>query len=125
MSVSLPKAAKDVSTSFLSLDFKFFIKVQLIYNVVPISSVQHTDPFIHIFIYNIHTHSLSYIIFPRDWIEFPVLYSRTSLPIHSECHSLHLLTPNSPIHPTPSPLPLGNHKSVLYVCESVSVSYIG
>ena len=51
MSVSLPKAAKDVSTSFLSLDFKFFIKVQLIYNVVPISSVQHTDPFICVYIY--------------------------------------------------------------------------
>ena len=28
--------------------------------------------------------------------------------------------PKLPVHTTPSPLPLGNHKSVLYVCESVS-----
>ena len=32
--------------------------------------------------------------------------------------------PQLPIHPSPTPAPpaLGNHKSVLYVCESVSVS---
>ena len=39
---------------------------------------------------------------PEVWIEFPVLDSRTPLLIHSQCHSLHLLTPTSP----PSPLPL-------------------
>ena len=32
---------------------------------------------------------------PRDWMKFPVLYSRTSLLIHSKCNSLHLLTPSS------------------------------
>ena len=38
------------------------------------------------------------------------------------CNSLHLLNPNSQSLPSPAPLPLGNHKSVFYVCESVSVS---
>uniref|UniRef100_A0A8D1MWB5 Ig-like domain-containing protein n=1 Tax=Sus scrofa TaxID=9823 RepID=A0A8D1MWB5_PIG len=37
------------------------------------------------------------------WIEFPVLYSRTSLLIDSKCNSLHLLTPNSPSIPLPPP----------------------
>ena len=32
---------------------------------------------------------------PRDWIQFPVLYSRISLLIHSTCNSLHLPTSNS------------------------------
>ena len=32
--------------------------------------------------------------------------------------------PKLPIHSSPSPLPFGNHKSVLYVCESVSVLWI-
>ena len=39
---------------------------------------------------------------PRSWIQFPVLYSRTSLFIHSKYKSLHLLTPYSqsiPQHP--------------------------
>ena len=48
-------------------------------------------------------------------------YSRTSLLIHSKCNSLHLLAPNSPSIPLPSPLLLGNHKSALYVHESISV----
>ena len=32
---------------------------------------------------------------PGDWIEFPVLYSRTLLFIHPRYNSLHLLIPNS------------------------------
>ena len=40
------------------------------------------------------------------------------------CNSLHLLIPNSQSEPTPPHLlPLGNHKSLLYVCESVSFQY--
>ena len=54
-----------------------------------------------------------------DWIQFPVLYSRTLLFIHSECNSLHL--PNVNSLSIPLPPPLGNHKSDLYVCESVSL----
>ena len=55
------------------------------------------------------------------WVQFPVLYSRTLLFIHSKCNRLHLPTPNSQSIPLPHLLPLGNHKSVLCVCESVSV----
>ena len=51
----------------------------------------------------------------------PVLYSRTLLFIHSICNSLHLLVPNSQSIPPPLPFPLGNHRTVLHVCESVSV----
>ena len=40
---------------------------------------------------------------PRDGIEFPVLYSRTLLLLHSQCHSLHLQTPNAPSSPRPPP----------------------
>ena len=59
----------------------------------------------------------------------PVLYSRTLFFIHSKCKSLHskckgLLIPNSQGIP-PHPPPLGNHKYILYVCESVSILYIG
>ena len=38
-------------------------------------------------------------------------------------NSLYLLTPTSH-HPSSNPLPLGNHESILYVCESVFVLYI-
>ena len=73
-----------------------------------------------------HIHSFSSNYFPpysipRDWIEFPVLYSRTSLLIHSKCNNLHLLTPNSQPIPLPPSPPFGNHKSVLCVRESVLV----
>ena len=61
---------------------------------MPISAVQRSDPVI-----DIHTFPFSYYLpswsIPRDWIEFPVLYSRTSLLIHSKWNSLHLLTPNN------------------------------
>ena len=59
---------------------------------------------------------------PGDQIQFPVLHSRTLLLIHSKCHSLHPLipTPNSQSIPF---LPLGNHKSDLYVCEDVSIFF--
>ena len=36
---------------------------------------------------------------PRDWIEFPVLHSRTSLLLHPKWNSWHLLPPNSPSIP--------------------------
>ena len=55
------------------------------------------------------------------WIYFPVLYIRTLLLIHSKCNSLHLPNPNSQSISLLPSLPLGNHKSDFYVCESVSV----
>ena len=62
------------------------IKVQLIYSIVPISAIQPRNPVIHI-----HTFFFSYYLpswsISRAWIEFPVLYSGTSLLIHSKWES--------------------------------------
>ena len=70
----------------------------------------------------IYIHSFSYS-FPlwfitRYWKKFPALDSRTLLFICSLDKSFHIIIPNSQSIPLPSPL--GNYKSVLYVCESVS-----
>ena len=54
------------------------------------------------------------------WTQFPLLYSRTLLFIYSIYNSLHLLISNCQSI-FPYPLPLGSHRSFLYVCESVSV----
>ena len=68
--------------------------------VVPISAVQQSDPVIHIdtfpFLYYLPSWSN-----PRVWIWFPVLYSRTSLLVHSKCNSLYQLAPNSQSIPLP------------------------
>ena len=95
------------------------ILLYLIYNVLSISAVQQRDPVKHLYIYiyvyvyiytyiYIHTHTLffSYYLLScsitSDWIEFPVLYSRTSLLIHSKCNGLQLLTQTpSPSHQCP------------------------
>ena len=39
-------------------------------------------------------------------------------------NSLHLLIPNSQSIPPPPLLPLGTHKSVLYVCESLNMQLL-
>ena len=85
-----------------------------------ISAVQESDSIIHI--YTFFFIFFSIIVITGYWIEFPVLYSRTLSFILSIYNSLHLLIPNSQSVPPPPFFPLGNHKSVLYVCESVSVS---
>ena len=71
----------------------FFIRVYLIYSVVSISAVEHSDLIIHIY-----TVFFSYYL---SSFSIPVLYSRTSFLIHSKCNSLHLPTPNSPSTPLP------------------------
>ena len=53
-----------------------------------------------------------------------MLYSRALLFIHPIYDSLHLLTPNFQSIPPPLLLCLRNHKSLLHVCESLSVSQI-
>ena len=57
-------------------------------------------------------------------MQFPVLYSRTSLLIYSNCNSQHLLTLNSQSIPLLPPFTLET-KYFLYVCESVPVLKIG
>ena len=80
------------------------------------SLISHTHTHTHIYTHIFFLYYLPSWSIPRDWIYFPVLYSRTPLFIHSKCKRLHLLTPNSPSIPHP-PLPLGNHQSVLCVYE--------
>ena len=59
-----------------------------------VSAVQQSDSVIHkhTFFFSHYPPQLS---ITSDWVQFPVLYSRISLLIHSKCNSLHLLTPNS------------------------------
>ena len=109
--------------------FHFLINflLQLIYNILSISAVQQSDP---VSLSHTHTHILFFSHYPpscsilSEQIQFPLLCSRISLLKHSKCNSLHLLTPNSQSLPLLS-LPLGNHKSVLHVCEFVSFLQIG
>ena len=81
------------------------------------TAVTYTYIYTHTHIY---LHTLFFSHFPpscsitSDYIQFPVLYSRISLFIHSKYNSLHLLIPNSqsipfpspwqPVHPIPFPL---------------------
>ena len=53
-----------------------------------------------------------------------MLYSRTLFFISSIDSSLLLLIPNSQSIPLPLYLPLGNNKTVIYIFESVSISFI-
>ena len=53
-----------------------------------------------------------------------MLYSRTLFFISSIDNSLLLLIPNSQSIPLPLYLPLGNNKIVIYIFESVSISFI-
>ena len=48
--------------------------------------------YLYIFLFSYYLPSCS---ITRNWIEFPLLYSRTLLLIHFKCSSLYLLTPNS------------------------------
>ena len=51
----------------------------LIYNVVPISAVQQSDPVIHIYTFFLLYH-LPSCPTPRDWTQFPVLCGRLITP---------------------------------------------
>ena len=77
------------------------------------SAVQQSDS-VYIYIY-------MYVYFFKKFFSilvYPRTFNKTSLLIHPVHTSFHLLAPHSQ-----SILP-GNHRSVLYVCESVSVSQI-
>ena len=84
--------------STLLILFKiFFVKVQLIYNVLSIFAIEQSETVIHIYIciyiyIYIYAFFFSYYLAlcsnPRDWVQFSVLYSWTPLLIHSKCNSL-------------------------------------
>jgi len=65
-----------------------------------ISAVRKSDPVIHVYIF-FFSYYLPSCSVTSDRIQLPVLYSGTSLLIHSKCNSLHLLTPNSQSIPPP------------------------
>ena len=85
--------------------------MELIYNVVLISTVQQRDS-LHVYASFIVFFSI--MVFHK--IQFPVLYSRTWLFIRSLCHSL--LIPNSQSFPPPPPnvclLSRDSEKGVLF-----------
>ena len=101
---------------FTFLNFFFILKIQaqLIYNVL-FSAVQKSDSVVYTF----------FSIFFSITVYHKILNSSPSytvgpcLPI-LQFASAHL---KLPIHPSPTPSPLCNHKLVLYVCGSVSVSF--
>ena len=90
---------------------QFFCKPKTIFfnyslfTVLPISAVQHSDTVIHIYAFFFSYYLPLYYIL-RDWIQFPVLYSRTSLFIHSKCNSSHLSISNFLSIPFPALSPL-------------------
>ena len=84
-----PRFSRQPYIRHVKIVFLIFIKVLLNYIVVSNSAVQQSDPVIYIYSYT-HISFLSYYL---PSCSIPVLYSRTSLLIHSKGNSLHLLTP--------------------------------
>ena len=99
----------------------FFMKVQLIYNVPSISAILQSDLVIYIkqcvcvcvCIYSFFSYYFPSCSNPRDWIQFPVLYSSSSLLIHSKWKSLHLPTPTPRLSHSLPRLPLPQVCSLL------------
>ena len=97
--------------------FSIVIGLQCSVNFRLYSKVTQSHIYVYAFFFSHYLPSCSII---SDQIQFPVLYSRISLLIHSKGNGLHLLIPDS--QSTHSlPLPLGNHKSLLQVYEFFSV----
>ena len=94
-----------------------------------ISTVQQSDVYIYIYIRDIYiTHFIdiyfftffSIMVYHRILgVVLFAIYSQTLLFIHPACNSLPMLIPNSQSFPLLYPFLLGNHKSVLMICESV------
>ena len=109
-----------------ALLFLCFFKLQLIYNVVLISAVQQNNAVIYIST-STHTHIPFLILshpscsIPRGWT-FSILCYTVGLHCLSTPNVLVYIYQSQTPRPSHSlPIPLGNHKTVLYVCESVSV----
>ena len=82
----------------LILNFKLIFKKFIVdLQCVPIFAVQQSGSVIRIYTY-IYIYFFKYFpsgTIPGDWIQFPVLWIRTLLFIHSKHKSLHLLNPSS------------------------------
>ena len=116
VSISIPQF---LLSNFFNL---IFIGIQLIYNVVLVSGVQQSESIIHI---PISTHFQ--ILFPYRALQST---EQSSLCYTVGSYYLSILhtvvcicqsqSPNLSLLPPP-PFPLGNHKCVFYICDSISV----
>ena len=103
---------------------QFCIEIQFIYNIMPVSAVQQSDSVIHIY-------TLFFYILFHYGLSQDIKYSSLCYTLGPCCSSIRyvivciyqLQTPRIFLS-LPYPL-LGNHRSVLYVCESVSILQIG
>ena len=91
--------------------------------IVIISAIQQSDS-----VMCMHISVLFQILFPYrwsqniDWVEFPVLHSRSPLATHSVYHRVRVPISNPQfIPPSTPPASFGSHMFVNKVCESVSV----
>ena len=86
-----------------------------------VSGVQQNDSVILIYIYTPSFHIFFYYDLSQD-IEYNSLwYTIGPYCLSSMYNSFHLLNSDFQFISSPHLLPLSKHKSVLYVCESVSV----
>ena len=86
----------------------------------------HTHTYIYMYIY-IHTHTQFHIfsiMFYHRILNIVLCAMQDLVVIHSVYNSLYLVTPTSQSIPAPVPSSL-TAQSVLCVCESVSISWIG
>ena len=93
-----------------------FIELQLMYNAVFISAAQQGDTVVHIYF---HFYILSYYGLSQDTKYSCLCYQQDCVFIHSICNSFHHLTSTSQSILPPPLLLLGNHKTLLYVYETV------
>ena len=105
------KAFQKIVVLFYKGNLFFFIKEQLIYNIVPISAVQQGDPVtcvcartcvcVHIlFLFLILS---SIMVCPKRLDIVPCAIQQDLIVIHSKCNTLHPPTPNSQSIPLPLP----------------------
>ena len=59
-----------------------------------------------------------------DQIQFPVIYSRIPVPIHSKCNSQHLLTPNSHSLPLQGPPLFSKSMSLFLFCRQFHLCHL-
>ena len=93
--------------------FEFFIKVQLIYNIVLVSAVQQLLSYIYV-------HIISNMIYCRILNIIPCAVQQ-DLIIYLLYSSLYLLIRNSNLLLPPLPSSFDNNAFVFYVYESISI----
>ena len=105
---------------FSRTDFCYFILVQLIYSCSNFYCTAKCFSYIHTFFFIF----FSFVVSHRVSNIVPSAIQQYLLFIHSLYTNLYLLIPNSQSLPPPLLPSLGSQKSVLYIWESVSVSYL-